>query len=72
MKTTIVISDMKCQNCVTAIKNALEGIDGVISMDINLMKKTAVVEHNGLADEVLLKPIVDIGLTPKVRHGLFR
>lgn len=70
-KTTIKIEGMMCDGCVKTVKEALEAIPGVSSADVNLKKKTAVVQQEGVADDVLVKAVVDAGFRGTVKHGLF-
>ena len=44
MKKTLKIEGMMCQHCVAHVTKALQGIEGVTSVEVNLKKKTAVVE----------------------------
>ena len=41
---TLKIEGMMCQHCVAHVTKALQDIDGVDSVEVNLKKKTAVVE----------------------------
>ncbi len=49
MKKTLKIEGMMCQHCVAHVTKALQAIEGVDSVEVNLKKKTAVV---GLLKEV--------------------
>ncbi len=49
MKKTLKIEGMMCQHCVAHVTKALQGVEGVAAVEVNLKKKTAVVE---LASEV--------------------
>ena len=44
MKKVINIEGMSCNHCVGHVKEALEGINGVNVLDVNLDNKNAVVE----------------------------
>lgn len=44
MKKIITINGMSCSHCVKHVKEALEGLDGVRNVDVNLNSKTAVIE----------------------------
>lgn len=70
-KTTLKIEGMMCEGCVGKVRAALEGIDGVISADINMKKGIATVEHNGVDDETLISAVIDVGFRTSVKHGLF-
>ncbi len=49
MKKTLKIEGMMCQHCVAHVTKALQGIEGVTAVEVNLKKKTATVE---LSEEV--------------------
>lgn len=46
MKKKIFIEGMSCQNCAKHVKEALSELAGVISAEVNLAEKFAVVETN--------------------------
>ncbi len=46
MKSTLKIEGMMCMHCVANVKKALEAVDGVAAVAVNLEEKTAVVEEN--------------------------
>lgn len=69
MKKTMIVDGMMCQNCVRHVKNALEGVDGVVSANVNLDSKSAEIEMNReIADEVLLNAVKEEGYTPLEIH----
>lgn len=70
-KTTLKIEGMMCEGCVGKVKAALENMDGVTSVDVNLKKGTATVEHSGVGDDALIGAIVDTGFRASVKKGLF-
>ncbi|MCL1878051.1 MAG: heavy-metal-associated domain-containing protein [Defluviitaleaceae bacterium] len=43
--TTLTVSGMNCQRCVTVINAELSALSGVISVEINLRSGVLVVEH---------------------------
>jgi len=43
--TTLVTSGMSCEACVRHVVNALDGMTGVVHVDVNLQKNEATVEH---------------------------
>ena len=66
MDKTLKIEGMICQHCVAHVTKALQGVDGVNGVEVNLKKKTAVVSsQTELSNEVLTKVIVDAGYTVK-------
>lgn len=61
-KRKVRIEGMMCQNCAKHVKEALEGTDGVSSVEVDLEAKAAIVALSGdVADEVLSKAIADAG-----------
>lgn len=70
-KTTLKIEGMMCEGCVKKIRESLGNVDGVDDVDVNLKKGTAIVQHNGVSDEVLIGAVVDVGFRASVKHGLF-
>lgn len=70
-KTTLKIEGMMCEGCVNSVKTSLEKTEKVRSVEVNLKKGTAVVEHDGAADDALIKAVVDAGFRASVKHGLF-
>ena len=70
-KTTLKIEGMMCEGCVGKVRDALKNTDGVKSVDVNLKKGTATVEHSGVGDEELIGAVVDTGFRASVKKGLF-
>ena len=70
-KKTLKIEGMMCEGCVKSVKEALEKIPSITSVDVNLKKGTAVVQGDA-DDETLIKAVVDAGFRGSVKHGLFR
>lgn len=62
---------MMCEGCVNTVKTNLEKVDKVKTVDVNLKKGIATVEHDGATDESLIKAVVDGGFRASVKHGLF-
>lgn len=60
MKKKILIEGMSCMNCVGHVKKALEGLDGVISVEVNLQEKYALVEST-VSDSNLKNTIEEEG-----------
>ena len=60
MKKKILIEGMSCEHCVAHVKDALEGIDGVSSVLVNLEGKYATVETD-VNDEILKEAIEEEG-----------
>ena len=70
-KTVLKIEGMMCEGCVAKVQSALQSLDGVDSVDVNLKKGTATTIHQGLPDEDLITAVVDIGFRASVKRGLF-
>lgn len=62
MKKIIAINGMSCNHCVKHVKEALEGLDGVMNVDVNLNSKTAVIETGvNIKDEDIKTAVDDAG-----------
>ena len=66
MKKKLKIEGMMCQRCVAHVTKALQDMDGVISVEVNLKKKTAIVELSvEIADETFIATITEAGYEVK-------
>lgn len=66
MKKTLTIEGMMCQHCVAHVTKALQGVDGVKAVEVNLKKKTAVVEfEETVTNETLTSAITEAGYEVK-------
>ena len=71
-KIKLKIEGMKCEKCQAKTKAALEGIDGVSDVDVNLEKGLATVSYEGgIPEETFTMAVIDAGFKAKVKHGLF-
>ena len=70
-KTVLKIEGMMCEGCVAKVQSALQSLNGVDSVDVNLRKGTATTVHRGLSDETLITAVVDVGFRASVKRGLF-
>lgn len=62
MKKKILIDGMSCGHCVNHVKEALSELNGVISVDVNLKEKYAILEINtAIKDEDIKLAIDDAG-----------
>jgi copper chaperone CopZ len=52
---------MSCQSCVSHAKKALEAVQGVRSVLVNLEKEEAIVQHEGADAAKLVEAIVEEG-----------
>ncbi|EMA47843.1 heavy metal translocating P-type ATPase [Halococcus saccharolyticus] len=64
--TSIAITDMTCSNCAETNQEALEGVPGVLSAEVNYATDEATVEYNPAATdrEQLYAAIEDAGYSP--------
>ena len=68
MKKTLKIEGMMCQRCVAHVTKALQGVEGVLNVEVNLKKKIAIVEISDMetvTDERLAYVIGEAGYTLK-------
>lgn len=61
MEKKIIIEGMSCSHCVAHVKEALSGIEGVLSAVVDLEGKYALVNVNNVSDEMLKEAIEDEG-----------
>lgn len=61
MEKKIMIEGMSCSHCVAHVKEALSGIEGVLSAVVDLEGKYALVNVNNVSDEMLKEAIEDEG-----------
>lgn len=66
MTKTILIEGMSCGHCSARVQKALEGLDGVLSVIVDLDKKTAVLDSaKDLSNETLKNTIEEAGYDVK-------
>ena len=66
MKKTLQVEGMMCMHCVKHVEDALKAVEGVVSVDVNLKKKRAVVELSGeVSNEALTAAVVNAGYEVK-------
>ena len=64
MTKTVYIDGMMCKHCAASVKKALEAIDGVTLVDVDLENKKATVSLSAdIANDVIEKAIKDEGYT---------
>lgn len=67
MEKVLNVEGMMCKNCVAHVEKALKGIDGVADAKADLDAKTATVTlTSDVADDVLVKAVVDEGYEAKM------
>jgi copper chaperone len=59
MKKKITIEGMSCQNCVRHVKEALEELAGVQSVNVSLERKIAEIELNPDVDNETIKAAIE-------------
>ena len=59
MKKKIIVEGMKCENCAKHVKEALTGVEGIISADINLADKLVVIETSANVSNESIKLAVN-------------
>jgi heavy metal translocating P-type ATPase len=66
MTKTLKVEGMMCQHCVAHVTKALQSIDGVASVEVNLKKKTATVTlAKEVEDSVFISAITEAGYEVK-------
>lgn len=66
MTKVIKVEGMMCNHCVMHVTKALQGVEGVVSVDVNLKKKQATVELEGdVSAETLTAAIEEAGYEVK-------
>ena len=66
MTKVMKIEGMMCQHCVAHVTKALQEIEGVTGVDVNLKKKTAIVElSNEISNEIFIDKITEAGYEVK-------
>ncbi|MGW8195386.1 MAG: heavy-metal-associated domain-containing protein [Desulforhopalus sp.] len=61
---TLKIKGMSCQHCVSSVKKALEEINGISEVTVDLKKATAIFKNNGAAEKDIKAAISKIGFEP--------
>ena len=57
-RKTIRIEGMMCPRCVAHVTKALQGVDGVTEIDVNLKKKTATVKLDKEIDDSVFEAVI--------------
>ncbi|MGN0814250.1 MAG: heavy metal translocating P-type ATPase [Candidatus Coproplasma sp.] len=64
MKKIVTVDGMCCEHCAARVEKALSAVNGVVSADVKLKKKTAIVRsREEVSDEEIKKVITDAGYT---------
>lgn len=65
-ETTILrVSGMHCQHCAKAVREAVTGVPGVLSADVDLDAETVTILHEGVAIKRLRAAIAEAGYAPE-------
>lgn len=59
MKKRIIVEGMSCGHCVNHVKTALEDLNGVTNVSVDLASKTAVVEANSDIQDADIKFVIE-------------
>lgn len=59
MKKTISIEGMSCNHCVAHVKEALEGLEGVTTVKVDLDKKCASIESKSEVNDEAIKSVIE-------------
>ncbi len=61
MRKLLEIEGMSCGHCVMHVKSALEGVAGVTKAEVDLVKKSAMVEGEALDAAALKAAVAEAG-----------
>jgi copper chaperone CopZ len=61
MKKLLTVEGMSCGHCAMKVKSAIEDIEGVTKVDVDLLRKSAFVEGEGLSDTALRAAVAGAG-----------
>lgn len=61
MKKLLTVEGMSCGHCVMHVKSALEDVAGVTGAQVDLVKKSAMVEGENLNDLALKAAVAEAG-----------
>lgn len=57
--TTLKVKGMACDHCVMAVRKALEGIEGVLRVQVDLKNAQATMDHEGALEMNLVKQALE-------------
>jgi copper chaperone CopZ len=61
MRKLLTVEGMSCGHCVMHVKSALQEVAGVAAVDVDLLKKSAMVEGDALDDALLKAAVAEAG-----------
>ena len=59
MEKTMKIEGMHCKNCAVSVTKALEAVDGVSAVAVNLDAKNVVLTLCAAVDDAVLREVID-------------
>lgn len=59
IKKTVHVEGMSCQHCVAHVKSALESIDRVSNVKVDLDSKTAIIKSSAEINDDDIKKVID-------------
>ena len=62
----LAVTGMHCQKCVARVTEALQGVEGVTDVKVDLEGASAVVEGRGLVNEALVAAVKEAGFDANV------
>jgi copper chaperone CopZ len=71
-KVDIAVKGMHCDDCTGKVKSALQKVNGVRDVEVNLTKGTALVSlesNSSVNSEALAKAVADVGFTASYKEG---
>lgn len=66
MKTLLKIEGMTCQMCVKHVTNGLQNVSGVQSVEVDLARGAAQVEHDAVDTRQLIEAVEEEGYQAQV------
>jgi len=64
---SLEVSGMSCGHCVAAVEKALNGVEGVDSMKVEVGKATVMLDPNVASVDEILEAVEDAGYEAKIR-----
>jgi len=61
MRKLLTVEGMSCGHCVMHVKSALEDVAGVKSVEVDLLKKSAMVDGEALSEAALKAAVAEAG-----------
>jgi copper chaperone len=58
---TIIVANLKCEGCATTIQNRILGLNGVKSVDVDLVSDSVKVNSEGIGRDVIVQLLSSLG-----------